>query len=259
MTSWYDTGYGGINREEDRIANMSGPFRLWIPPGKTNQVVLIDDTPVAIYEHQWRMNGRWTNFYTCLQGVDDPVCCAEGGEKTRSYIGYYSIVQCTETVDKKGNKYQFELQLLGAKLKILKKLKRKKEERGSLAFLQFKITREDDKSPSCGDEFEAQSEVTDHAKLFSLANYRGKKLSELFDKAEGNPESMARLRRTFQLAFEKDEKTLVRRVPQFNYFELLKPKSADDLRRLFKTTKIEDKDDKSGSSSTGSDGSDVPF
>jgi hypothetical protein len=258
--SWYETGYSGINREEDRIATLSGPFRVWIPPGKSLEMVFVDDEPVCIYEHQWKANGSWRNWTTCLQGIsDDVVCCKDLGEKTRSYVGYITTVQCTETTDKKGNKYNFELQLLGAKLKTLKKFRRKKEERGALAMTRFRVTREDDKSPSCGDEFEFLKEVTDPDKLFEVANYKGKKLSELWEKAESNPESMARLKRTFQLAFDSEGK-LLRRVVPFNYMELLKPMEAADLRKRLNANPAQDADgDGGGTNGGGGGGDDVPF
>jgi hypothetical protein len=259
--SWYETGFDGVNKEEERLASLSGPFRLWLPAGKSNEVVLVDDVPACIYEHQWKMNGHWRNWFTCLQGTGEEniVCCKEGGEKSRSYVGYITIVQCTESKDKKGNKYQFDLQLLGAKLKILKKLRRKKEERGSLAFCRYNITREDSNSPSCGDDFQLVDEVKDHDKLFGVANYKGKKLVELYDKAEANPIDMAKLMRTFDVQFTDDTKTkLVRRVPHFNYMEIFKPKTAEEMSRLFKTTRIEEADSTTPGTAGSADNT-VPF
>jgi hypothetical protein len=262
--SWFDQGYGGIGREEERIANMSGPFRVWIPAGKSVELVLVDDEPMCIYEHQWKMNGHWRNWATCMQGVHDQViCCQEGGERSRSYVGYLTSIMCTATTDKKGNTYQYEMQLFGAKLKTLKKFRRKKEENGTLALTRFKVTREDQNSPSCGDDFERLAEVKDMAKLFELANYRGKKLTELWDKAEQNQESMNRLKRVFQLAFEdgSNQTKLIRKVVPFNYMELLKPKTPKEMGELFKMSKIESDDgtaDKGGGSGGKAD-EEVPF
>jgi hypothetical protein len=58
--------------------------------------------------------------------------------------------------------------------------------------------------------------------MFAVANYRGKKLSELWDKAEQAADAMAYVQRTFQVEMEGAK--LVRRVPAFNYMELLKPR-----------------------------------
>lgn len=44
--SWYETGYDGMKREEDRIAASAGPQRLWVPPQSGKDIVFLDDDPV---------------------------------------------------------------------------------------------------------------------------------------------------------------------------------------------------------------------
>lgn len=190
--SWYDTGFGGMKHEEDRLAALSGPQRFWIPSGGNKLFVFLDDEPCCIYEHNPKINGSWKNWITCLNGVSDDIpCCEILGDKTKYYVGYFTVIDCSDYTDKKGNKYQYELKLLPAKIKTLKKFRRKKEERGSLVNTLFKATREDDKSPSCGDEFEFQREA-DLAKLLPLVIYKGKKLVELIAKANETPENVER-------------------------------------------------------------------
>ena len=48
MGSWYETGYEGIGREEQRLATASGPRRVWMPPGNRRELVFIDDEPVRL-------------------------------------------------------------------------------------------------------------------------------------------------------------------------------------------------------------------
>jgi hypothetical protein len=47
MGNWYESGFDGIGREESRIATLSGPGRLWIPPGERREFVFLDDTPAS--------------------------------------------------------------------------------------------------------------------------------------------------------------------------------------------------------------------
>lgn len=258
--SWYDSGFGGINKEETRLAQMSGPRRLWIPGGATKEFVFVDDEPCCIYEHNPKMNGSWKNWFTCLADItpDDKPCCDVLGANTRYYCGFFTIVDCSEWVDKKGNKYQYEMKLLPAKLKSLKKFRRKKEERGSLVGCLFKAHREDDRSPSIGDEFEFVREVN-MEKLFDLVNYGGKKLKELFEKAANENDAAAALKRTFQLAV-KNEKPVPAIVP-FNYFEVLKPMPSKELRSALGAAEKDDKGgegDEGGKPGAGADDQ-VPF
>jgi hypothetical protein len=45
MGSWYETGYDGTAREDERISQMSGPRRFWLPKGAERDIVFVDDEP----------------------------------------------------------------------------------------------------------------------------------------------------------------------------------------------------------------------
>lgn len=266
--SWYNQGYDGMKKEEDRISTMGGPNRIWIKPGTSCDFVFVDDEPVCIYEHNPKIDGSFRNWITCVKGIyDEAICCDEMGEKTRYYVGYYTVVDCSKWTDKKGNTYQYEVKFLPAKLKTLKKFKRKKEDRiaagaGGLAGCLYKATREDEKSPNVGDEFEFTRTV-DMEKLFQVANYKGKKLSDLFAKASDQP-NQDRLRKIFNIKVGADGK-VVNEIPAFSYMDLLRPKSMKDLKEALKN--VEEKDPSPGGSNTPSTKSsgpsgadnDVPF
>jgi hypothetical protein len=251
--SWYETGYGGVNREQDRMDNYtSGPNRLWLPPKGERDIVFVDDEAFCIHEHNPKMNGSWRNWMTCLKPVmDNPPCCAKMGEKSAYYIGFYTIIDCSEYIDKNGNKHQYEVKLLGAKLKTLQKLRRKREQKGALAGTMWHVVREDQKSPSVGDEFEFVRPV-DMGKLITLANFKGKKLTELFDKAKANPDNLTRMRRTFQLAVDPAGVVIPKIVP-FNYMEILKPMDAKAMKDIMDNAHLEE-DGKPGAEVDG-----VPF
>jgi hypothetical protein len=229
--AWYDTGYEGIKREEERLQSLSGPMRFWMPPEASKQVIFLDDEPFSVYEHNPKLNGSWQHQFTCLQGVyDNPICCSKLKDYPRYYVGYFTIVDCTEWTDKKGNKYQYDLKLFPAKIRTLKKLRRKKEERGSLIGCLYKATREDSTSPVVGDEFEFVREV-DLDKVFEVARYKGKLLSELWTKAEaGGEDGISALKRIFQVQI-KEGRVVPSLVP-YNYFTLLEPKSPKDIEEL---------------------------
>jgi len=261
--SWHSTGFDGISKEEQRIASMSGPRRLWIPAGQGKLLALVDDEPFCVYEHNAKINGRWDNHHTCNEGFEDSCeSCERLGKRSKAYTGYLTTVDCSEYIDKKGNKYQYEVKLIGGKLSQLKKWKRKKDDRGSLVGM-WKVHREDDKKPVTGDEWEWSKAIEDQAKFFALANYKGKKLSEWWDKADANEEARKLLAMTFQLETGEDGK-LVRVVPAFNYMEVLQPRGNQFVKDLLGgVTREEATGQTDDSTSTGGDGGgsedDVPF
>jgi hypothetical protein len=239
---WYETGmekgFDGIKREQERIDSMGGPRRIWMPPDSSKDLVFVDDVPAAIHEHNPKINGDWKNWITCLKNIEDTVpCCDILGANTRYYVGYFTVIDCTPWTDKKGNTYQYELKLLPAKLKTLKKLQRKKEARGSLIGAKFKATREDKKSPTVGDEFEFIGEA-DMAKAFASANYHNKKMTELFAAAGQNPDALAKLKKTFQVATDANGLVVPKLVP-FNYMQILQPMSSSEMKSFLSGAKVE--------------------
>lgn len=258
--SWYDTGFDGMDEEQRRIDDMQGPGRLWIPATQSKDTVWVDDQPVCIHEHNPKMNGNYRNWLTCLQGVyDEVVCCVKLGVNSRYYVGYLTSVDCTEWQDQRGNKHQYELRLTPLKLRSLKKFRRKVEDRGKMLGTMWRLTREDDKSPTCGDDWEFLRDV-DMGKMFEFANYRGKRLTEMWEEAERDAEAMARVMRTFQIKPGEDGK-LPREVPPFNYFEILKPRPPKELRTILGA--VEPDDSKGTSAPSGGGGSvkedQIPF
>lgn len=263
--SWYDTGYGGVKREQSKIEAAHGPNRVWIPAGGKRELVFVDDEPVAIYEHNPKLNGEWKHWFTCLNNVYEDAACCEilnpSGYKPY-YVGFFTVIDCTPWTDKKGNTYQYEVKLYPAKLKTLKRLELRKKERGPFAGKLFSIMRVDEKSPATGDEFEVVRDA-DMAKLFTVANYKGKKLVDMFSKTD--EESIERLKNIFKVDIV-DGKPVPKLVP-FNYFKILHPQSPKDIRMALKGADIEKREDggfgggsgASGGVSGGASTDEVPF
>lgn len=251
--SWYATGYDGIDKEKERIARQHGPNRFWMKEQTTREVVFVDDEPITIYEHNPQMNGSFRNWLTCLKDSNDIVpCCEKLGEKTRYFVGYYTAVDLTEHKDAKGNSYQYEVKLFPAKLKTLGVLRRKKNDKGSIIGGMFKVYRDTVDDPNCGGEFEFQREA-DMEKLFKVANYKGKKLSDLYKEAQEKPEVMARLKDTFQLVIN-DKGIIEPRIFPFNYYALLAPKDPKEVRQIVGGATVGDSSRSNGSGPKGSEG-----
>ena len=249
--SWYDQGFGGINEEEKRLESMQGPHRLWIPGGLSKDVVWVDDEPVCIHEHNPKINGNYRNWMTCLRNVyDEVVCCTLLGPNSRYYVGYVTGVDCSQWKDQKGNTHQYELRLIQLKLRSLKKFRRKKEDRGSMVGTMWRLTREDDNAPTCGDDWDFSRDV-DMSKMFDYICYRGTKLTELWADAEKNPETMVRMQKVFQIKPDSNGK-LPREIPAFNYFEVLQPMSPKEARIHLGAVEKDDDNRKPSNVPTGS-------
>lgn len=263
--NWYDTGYDGVKKEEDRMNAFSPPRRFWVKVGEPKEFVFVSDEPFAIYEHNPKINGGFKNWITCVKGMYDTApCCDEIGEQSRYYVGIYTVVDCSKFVSK-NNTYQYELKFLPAKVKSMKKFKRKREDlqssgEGGLVGKMYRAIREDSKSPNIGDEFEFVKNA-DMEKLFQIANFAGKKLPELYAQASGNAPlaatALERLQKTFDIQMEGGAIKNV--IPQFNYLNLLKPKSPAELTYMLKG-KVEKDDDSNGAPPSNFGNSDsVPF
>ena len=255
-SSWYNTGYDSIGKEEQRLATLSGPNRLWIPPGESRELVLIDDEPVTVYEHNPKINNSWKNWMTCLKGIEDPCpACEILGENTRYYVGYFTAVDCSKWKDRRGNTHQYELTLIGAKLKSMKMFRRKKDDETALAGHLWKATRDSKDDAIIGNDWERKREV-DMAKLFDVVLYRGKKLSEIFEKAAEDESNMARLEKLLKVAKDDEGKVLPKLVP-FAYFDVLHPMTSKAMREALGGVTADDQE--SGSSGGDGEEDEQPF
>lgn len=240
--SWYDMGLGNnLNREANALAEGAQPARYYMPVNAQKDIVLVDDEAFCVYEHNPRFGGSWKNWTTCLKGVypEDCACCQIIGEKTRYYAGYFTMIELTPWTDNKGVSHRFDLKFFHAKFGTLQKLKQKKENRGSLVGHVIHVMRSAaDKAPGCGDDFEFIRPANMDT-LFPHVMYRGKLLTELYQKAEaGGPEGIAKLKKVFQIELGPDGHILPKVFP-FNYMEILKPKTPAEIRKWLQGVVIE--------------------
>ena len=83
--SWAYTG-DDIDSEAERVEEERASSRIrrfWLPvePTRETRITFVDDTAalahkpeLAVYEHQLYLNGRWTNWFTCLGAGKCPLC-----------------------------------------------------------------------------------------------------------------------------------------------------------------------------------------
>jgi len=263
QASWYETGYEGAEREAEKRALGYPPDRWWLRAGETKEIVYADDDPFCVKVHSWRDNDdRWFHE-TCIQKICDAGCPACGGKGVgrADYTGHYTVVDITGYEDKKGEWHKYRLLLLPAKTKFLGKLKKKKENKGSLLGQLWTLTRADSNTPNTGDDLDHVREINLDG-LYPMVTYKGKNLKEMIDRANTGGAEGAKTRQYLAHHFRiPAEGEIPAKIPVFNYPALMAPKEPSQLRELVAGAKpFNSKGGGSHSSSTGSSSDDeVPF
>lgn len=141
-------------------------LRYWMKKNTERKIIFLTEgnrAPV-IWEHQVRLGGKWTNWFTCLQptGIECPLCNYaddNDGAYRRTKVMYFTIIDTHEFTDKSGKKRKNLKKLFGAKkdtTEVLKRqyLKRIEAEEG-LKFAMYEVFRTNsDTSASVGEQFE---------------------------------------------------------------------------------------------------------
>lgn len=238
MGDWYKSGYKGAQEVIDQNA-LGSPARFFMKDGQAIDVVPANSEPsVCVNEHEFRVQRAGRNFpdreyVTCLHGVHDTTpCCEELGRGKRYFAGYFTVVNCTGWTSKAGKKGgQYEIQLMAAKSQSIEYLGKKNASKGGLANKLWTASRAGQKTATIGGEWELQREV-DVSKLVGIITYNGKKLVDLYDKAEADPIFMVALKRVFTLPEGADGKIDRTKLPEFNYLSILEPKTPAQVKSL---------------------------
>lgn len=169
---WWDSGAArGV--DAPMVSTGTGGtrnLRFWLKQGERRKIVFLTDSagdagpPPPIWEHNFKLNGHWQNWVTCLEPlrVPCPLCAwaAANGKAKRYQAMFFTIIDTTEFTDKKGVVRSNERRLICAKnqtvelfrLRVadLSEMEPPKSLRGSL----FRASRtEEDKSPSVGNDY----------------------------------------------------------------------------------------------------------
>ena len=140
--------------QAEQTANM--PFRFFLTPGESREIVVVDDKPdFARYEHNLknRKTGKYDIYCACInENANCPVCSASDRP---SYFGMFlTIIDLTPYEDKNGNEVEWSKKLLCVKPQQQKKFMRLLERHGSLRGMVLQMSRDGDKDASIGNEIE---------------------------------------------------------------------------------------------------------
>ena len=154
-----------MSGEGSTKSSASNTNRYWMPKGSDRTIIFLSDGPDAVtaQEHQLQLHGNWRNWFTCLESSGKPCPLCEWNKEHNQFKRYkamfFSIIDTTEFVDKRGNKRKNLQKILCAKRGAAEIIKRKYlarfEEDEGLRGAMFKVFRtNDDKSSSVGEDYE---------------------------------------------------------------------------------------------------------
>lgn len=230
--NWFETGYEGAEREAEKKDLGYGPSTFWLIPQASRELVFVDDIPFCFNKHQWRGQSKRPEFATCIS-VQGKECAPCSKSNKAEFTGHLTVVDCTGYTDSKGKVHKFELVEFCPKQKVMNKLKVKKEKKGTFAGMMWNVTRGDEHSPNTGDDFDFVREVK-MEELYKLVSYKGKKIKDMIDSANGNGPDAARTRKYLCHHFQVPETgPIPERIPVFNYKSLHEPLDPAVLAQAF--------------------------
>lgn len=225
--NWFRTGV--ISEEEAKTAfNPAGSSskrpvrdnRFWLPHGEKSEIVFLDGTDdgFRIFEHDFEINGRFGNTFTCTEGFYPGICALcelakrRGKKGSRSSVSFFSILQIHDPsggttgnhnkpwTDSDGVVHLFARRLFPAKRETLTKIKMLREQAaGSMAGTKLVVMRS---KPMPGDTKSKIPRVGD------ILQPMGKVDLAAFTQKDGKP------------------------VTSFDYQEILKPKTPEEIKKF---------------------------
>lgn len=268
MASWFDQGYAGAQEEQAKRDLGYPPNRLWLKAGANKEVIFVDDSPFCIREHSWKGSDDKYHQATCIAKLSPDGCpgCGAKGVNGPDYIGFLTVVDVSGYTARDGEqKGKFELMLLAPKTQVMNKLRSRKENRGSLVGMLYNLSRTSAEAASTGDDIEFIREAKMDG-LYAVVTFKGKNLSEIIEKANGQGTDAVKARKFLGHYFQiPEEGEIPAKIPTFNYESILEPLEPGEFRGVIAGAQAMpgrgNSKTKPGSGSSGGGGlaDDVPF
>lgn len=143
-------------RREAQKASFNEPFRFFVKPGQSTEIIIVDEEPDFFRSEHALMNPRskrYNLFVPCLDEHTNCPACALSDKP--AYFGMYlTIIDLTPYEDKDGNEVLWSKKIMLVKQQQQKKIMRYFEKHGTLRGMVLSMTRDDDKSAAIGNDIE---------------------------------------------------------------------------------------------------------
>jgi len=142
-------------REASRSQN-GMPFRFFVTPGESREIVVIDEQPDFFrYEHNLknRQSGKWDVFLARIaEQANCPAC--RDAERPAYFAMYLTVIDLTPFTTRDGDEVEWSKKLLVIKPMQQKKIARLYERHGTLRGMVLQMTRDGDKDAAIGGDIE---------------------------------------------------------------------------------------------------------
>lgn len=196
-------------RREASSSMSKMPFRFWVEPGSSKEIVVVDEgISFARNEHACKnpRTNRFDLYLPCIAEVANCPVCAAHPDKTPYFAAFLTILDLTPYEDRNtGEEVPFSKRLLEIKPMQQKKFMRLQEKHGSLRGMVLTMTRDSKKDARIGNDIE----------------YAGEVLSE---------EDLATYVRVYEDRSGKEQEVLG--YEPFNYEEIFPDMSEEQLRAI---------------------------
>ncbi len=149
-------------RREARQKEFDGPKRLYLKPGETREICIVDDAPdFFMFEHQI-YNGKKPNlpYYSysgCVKEYETCPACQKHGDS--NFNLYLTVIDFAEYTAKNGEVVEFSKKRMVIKSGSQRKFIRRHEKNGSLRGQVVTLTRDGDKDPVIGNDIEWDDKI----------------------------------------------------------------------------------------------------
>ncbi len=150
-------------RREASSAMAKMPYRFWVPPQESKEIVIVDEgITFARNEHACKnpRTSRFDLFLPCIaEHANCPVCSAHP-DKQPYFAAFLTVLDLSEYEDKETHEtVYFSKRLLEIKPMQQKKFMRLQQQHGSLRGMVLTMTRDSKKDARIGNDIEFNSEI----------------------------------------------------------------------------------------------------
>jgi hypothetical protein len=88
--AWYAVG---DSKDETDFKEIKTVYqnRFYLEKGHKKKVIILNPEPITFREHQVKINGKWTNWFTCIGDTDERCPLCENQNKSSVVKGFYAL------------------------------------------------------------------------------------------------------------------------------------------------------------------------
>lgn len=165
-------------------ASMKEPFRFYVKPGQSADIIIVDEAPDFFRTEHALMNPRTKRFNLFVPCIDEhtncPACAVS--DKPAYFAMYLTVIDLTPFTNGAGEEVEWTKKIMVVKATQQKKIMRLYEKHGTLRGMELTMTRDGDMDAAIGNDIEFQGFVPEEELQEYVTEYtdKEKKVHEVF-------------------------------------------------------------------------------